>query len=404
MKINNKFPRVSYGKSVHGSEEIAKVINVLKTSTQMGENVKNFENKIAKLFDKKYALMTNSGSSALLIAMDILNFKKGSEIITPVLTFGTTISSLLKANYKPIFVDVEKNTFCINIKQIESKITKKTKAILAPDLLGNICDWNSIRKIANKYNLTVIHDSADTLGAKLNNRNVGYFTDISITSFYGSHVINGAGNGGMLCLNDKKMFLKSKLLRSWGRSSSLLEDSENIKDRFSIKINKYYYDKKFLFETPGYQLEPSELSAAFALVQLKKLNKFIKIRQSIFKKHVKFFEKYSKYIELPVQNKKANTAWLAFPMLVKKNKYFNRTDIQKFLENRNIQTRVIFTGNILKQPGFSYLKKGLNNKNFSIADNVMERGLMIALHHGLTKTQLNHIYKSLDLFFSKYTK
>ncbi len=404
--LNNykKYPRVSYGASVHGNEEINAVVNVLKTSTQMGKNVEKLENKICKTFDKKYGLMTNSGSSAILLAMEVMNFKKGSEIITPVLTFSTTVSSLIQKDYKPVFVDIKRNTYCIDVNEIEKKITRRTVAILAPDLLGNICDWEKIRKIANRYSLKVLHDSADTLGAKLKNKNVGYYSDISITSFYGSHVINGAGNGGMLCLNDRQMYMKAKLLRSWGRSSSLLSNSENIKDRFNTKIDKYSYDKKFLFEVVGYQLEPSEISAAFALVQFKKLNKFINIRQKIFKQHTKFLNNYKKFIQLPIENKNAKTAWLAFPMLIKKNKYFTRTDLQKFLELRNIQTRVIFTGNILKQPGFSYLKKGITNNKFPIADEVMETGLMVGLHHGLNKKQINHIHNSFKIFFSKYTK
>ena len=401
--LKKELPRVSYGMSVHGREEINAVNKVLKTSTQMGVNVKNFEKKVSKLFDKKYGVMTNSGSSALLIAMEILNFKSGSEIITPVLTFGTTISSLLKLGYKPIFVDVDLHTYCINTSEIESKISNKTKAILAPDLLGNICEWDKIKKIAKKNNLLILHDSADTIGAKLNKKNVGYYTDISITSFYGSHVINGAGNGGMLCLNNKKLYEKSLLLRSWGRSSSLAYNSENNKNRFNAKINNYNYDRKFLFEVAGYQLEPSEISAAFGLEQLKKLNKFIRIRQKNFKSLSKFFSSYKNYFQIPKENKKSNTCWLAFPILIKKNNFFNRTDFQKFLESRNIQTRVIFTGNILKQPGFKYLKK-FNKGKFKNADIVMETGMLLGLHQGLERKHLKHIYNSVELFLDKKIK
>ena len=400
MKNRSKFPRVSYGMSVHGKEEIQAVNKVLKTSTQMGKNVRSFENKVANLFDKKYGLMTNSGSSALLIAMEILNFKKDSEIITPVLTFGTTVSSLLKAGYKPIFVDVNKNTYCINTEEIENKITKNTKAILAPDLLGNICDWEKIKKIAKKYKLYALHDSADTIGSKLNNKSVGFYTDISITSFYGSHIINGAGNGGMLCLNNKDMYRKALLLRSWGRSSSLIKNSENENQRFNKKIKNFYYDRKFLFEIPGYQLEPSEISGAFGLAQLKKLNIFKSIRKKIYKSHYNFFSKHNHLFINPEENINADTAWLAYPILVKKNKYFNRTDMQKFLESRNIQTRAIFTGNILSQPGFAFLKE-TNNQKYHNADFVMRNGLLIGLHHGLKDKHLKHVYNSVELFIKK---
>ena len=213
--------------------------------------------------------MTNSGTSSLYLAMDVLELPKNSEIITPALTFSTTVASLVKSGFIPSFVDVDFKTFCIDVNLIESKITKNTRAILAPDLLGNLCDWPTIRKIADKHNLLLLHDSADTLGAKIDGVSTGTFPDISITSFYGSHVINGAGNGGMLCLNNENMFNKAKLLRSWERSSSLFNDSEAIENRFNVKLDGITYDAKFIFEELGYQLEPSEISSAFALVQLK---------------------------------------------------------------------------------------------------------------------------------------
>jgi len=210
---------ISYGKSIHGKSEINAVVNVLKNSTQMGKNVAEFEKKISKLFSKKYGVMFNSGSSALLIAFEILNLPKNSEIITPVLTFGTTISSMLKASLKPIFIDVKKETLNIDERLIEKKITKKTSAICIPNLIGNLPNWQNINKIAKKYNLKIIEDSADTLGARINGKSSGQYSDVSITSFYGSHIINGAGNGGMLCLNSKKMYKEAILSRSWGRSS-----------------------------------------------------------------------------------------------------------------------------------------------------------------------------------------
>jgi CDP-6-deoxy-D-xylo-4-hexulose-3-dehydrase len=393
--------RISYGSSVYSNLEIDAVNKVLKTSTQMGTNVLNFEEKIAKIFGKKYGVMTNSGSSALLLALKALNFKKGSEVITPALTFGTTVSSIVLNELVPSFVDVERNTFCIDVNKIEKKISSKTAAILAPDLLGNICNWKVILNLAKKYNLKVIHDSADTLGATLYNKKMGYFSDITITSFYGSHIINGAGNGGMVCCSDKKIINKIKLLRSWGRSSSLYKNSESVKNRFNIKLDGIRYDKKFVFSEIGYQMEPSEISAAFALVQLKKLKSNFDIRNKIFKKHLSFFKKYASFFELPQQNMEANTCWLAFPLLVRPNKYFTRTDLQIFLEKKNIQTRVIFTGNILRQPGFKEIKCIGKADDFVNADYVMKNGILIGCHHGMTDEMLNYLYKNFVNFFNK---
>ena len=244
MKINTK---ITYGKNVYDNKEISAVVKTLKKSTQMGKSISEFEKKISNLFGKKYALMVNSGSSALILAINSLNFEKGSEIITPCLNFGTAVSSIMLCNLKPIFVDCEKETLQINIKKIEDKITKKTRAILVPNLIGGLPDWREIRKIANKYKLKVIEDSADTLGASIKEKPTGLYSDVSVTSFYGSHIISCAGNGGMLLTDNKQLYKKTKVMRSWGRMSTLINDSENINKRLGIKLKGFDYDRKFVF-------------------------------------------------------------------------------------------------------------------------------------------------------------
>ena len=228
--------KISYGKNIYGKEEIRAVTRKLNKTTQMGKAVNTFEKEISKYFNKKYGLMVNSGSSALMLANDVLNFKKGDEIITPCLNFGTAVSSIILSGATPIFVDIELDTLQINTKLIEKKISKKTKGIIIPNLIGNIPDWKIIKQIAKKYKLKVIEDSADTLGASIGNKPTGIYSDISITSFYGSHVISCAGNGGMFLTNDKKYYEKAKVLRSWGRMSTLIKDSENISKRLNIKL------------------------------------------------------------------------------------------------------------------------------------------------------------------------
>ena len=195
---------VSYAKTVYGQEEIDAVVKCLGESTQMGNYSRRFEKKIANLFDKEECLYVNSGSSALYIGIEAFGFEKGSEVITPALTFSTSVGCIVKNNLKPVFVDVERDTFNIDVTKVEEIISDKTVAILAPNLMGNICEWDKIRSIADKYNLKVIEDSADTLGATYKSRKSGYYSDMSITSFYGSHIINCAGNGGALALNDKQ--------------------------------------------------------------------------------------------------------------------------------------------------------------------------------------------------------
>lgn len=394
--------KVPYGLTVHGEEEIEAVLHVLRTSTQMGPHVREFEDKVATLFGKKRGVMVNSGSSALQLAVEILDLPANAEVITPSLTFATTVAAIVKNNLVPAFVDVESLTFCIDPSKVESMITPKTKAMCIPNLLGNIAKWSDLRSIAEKYDLCIIEDSADTLGGELKGKPTGYFSDISITSFYGSHVINCAGNGGMLCLDDEKMYNKAKLLRSWGRSSSLFEDSENIENRFNIALNGIDYDSKFIFETIGYNYEPSEIGAAFGLVQLKKLENNINARIDNFNELSKYFSKYQSFFDLGIQTSLSKTGWLAFPLIVKDDAPFKRRDLQIHFEKNNIQTRVIFTGNINYQPGFINIKKKIDPNGYPESDYVMRGGMLIGCHHGLTKEMMHHIQNVFEDFISKY--
>lgn len=398
----NDFIRVPYGSTVHGEDEIKAVVEVLNTSTQMSKNVRELESKVAKKYEHEYGIMVNSGSSALYLSIEALDLPKGSEIITPALTFGTTVASIVNSGLVPVFVDVKKDTYCIDETKIEENINEKTSAIVAPDLMGNICEWPIIRELADKYNLKILVDSADTIGATYNGVSTGSFADIAITSFYGSHIINGAGNGGMIVTSDKSIADKCSLLRSWGRSSSLFVESEAIENRFNVDLEGIKYDAKFVFEKLGYQLEPSEISAAFALVQFDKLDMNMDLRNKHFDSHISFLSKYSDYFALPIQNPNAYTCWLAFPMVVKDSAPFNRTDMQIFLEKRNIQTRVVFTGNVLRQPmmkGVNYIG---NADDFVNADRVMKQGILLACHHGLTEEMIQHLYDSIDLFMTEH--
>jgi len=401
MTERNNYIHVPYGMTVHGKEEIDAVVKVLKTSTQMGKNVREFETKVAKLFYKKHGIMVNSGSSALMLAMEVMNFPKGSEIITPALTFSTTVSYIVRNGLVPAFVDVSEGTYCIDVSKVEEMITDKTKAIVAPHLLGNIVNWEELLPLIKKYNLKVIEDSADTLGGVINNKSIGHYSDISITSFYGSHLINCAGNGGMICLNDDDQARRSTLLRSWGRSSSLYVESEAIENRFNIKVDGINYDKKFIFEEIGHNLEPSEMGAAFGLVQLSKLQRNIDERVVNFNTHNRFFKKYEELFILPKQTANTKTGWLAYPLTLRKSAPFTREEMQIFLEKRNIQTRVIFTGNITRQPGFKNIEMKKAAGGYKEADKVMEGGILIACHHGLNQEMIDHIHTSFELFISK---
>ncbi len=397
-----QFIHVPYGKAVWGEAEKNAVMHVLNTSTQMGEHVRQMESKVSALFDKKHGIMVNSGSSANYLAVEILDLPKGSEVITPVLTFSTTVAPLVKNGLVPAFVDAEPDTFNIDVDQIESMISAKTKAMFIPNLLGNLPDWRKIRALADRYNLLLVEDSADTLGATIDGQTAGRFVDISTTSFYGSHVINCAGNGGMLCVNDEKLANRAKLLRSWGRSSSLFVESEAIENRFNIDVEGIRYDAKFIFEALGYNLEPSEMGAAFGLVQLESLQNNIAMRIKRFNEQRDFFSQYPEWFMLPRQLENSRTGWLAFPMVVKDGAPFTRTELQIFLENRNIQTRTVFTGNILRQPGFKDVPCVRHSSGYPNGDRVMRGGILLACHHGLTDEMMAHVHESCDLFLKQF--
>ena len=398
--------KIYYGYAVYDRKEINAVNEVLtkKNLTLIdGPSVKLFEKNVAKLFGKRFGLMVNSGSSANLLAIASLKLKKGSEIITPTLTFSTTVAPIYQLGMVPHFVDVEMNKFIISTEQIEKAINKKTKAIIVPNLLGNIPNYKKIYKIAKKYKLKIIEDSADTIGYTVNKKTFGKFTDIATTSFYASHIVTGAGFGGMACFNDKKLYEEAKILRGWGRSSATFNESEDIKKRFSAKVSGIPYDGKYIFLKMGYNFLPSEVSAAFCLHQIKKLNNNISIRTKNFKYLKNFFSKFQEYVNLPITNLNARTPWLAFPLTIKKNKKFNRRDMQIYFEKNNIQTRTIFTGNILRQPIMENLKyKSIKNSSL-ISDNVMENGILLGCHHGMKLNDLKYMCK-IFINFLKYKK
>lgn len=392
---------VPYGRTVHGEEEIEAVVNVLRTSTQMGRNVREMEERIATLYRKQYGIMVNSGSSALYLAADLLDYEKGAEIITPALTFSTTVAPLVKKGWIPAFVDVAEGTYNIDAQKVEEMITPQTKAMVIPNLIGNLPDWATLRAIADKHGLFVLEDSADTLGAEIGGASSGRFTDMSTTSFYGSHIINCAGNGGMLCVNSEAYYNRGKLLRSWGRSSSLFVDSEKIENRFNVEIEGIPYDAKFVFEEPGYNIEPSEMGAAFGVVQLNKLKQNIDNRTAHYKTLRAFFEQYEEYFILPQQLPDSRTGWLAFAVTIRETAPFIRRDLQIFLEKRNIQTRTVFTGNITRQPGFKNLPYKAAKDGYPESDKVMRGGMLMACHHGLNDQQIAHMMESITLFMKE---
>lgn len=400
-KSNDTNLRVPYALAVHGDEEKERVSAVLdEHRTNTGKETYEFEERSTKYFGKKYAVMVNSGSSANLLAFELLNLPEGSEVITPLLTFSTTVSPLLKKGLIPVFVDVTAGTYNINVDQIEELLTKKTRALMIPLLLGNIPDMERLRKIAKKHKLFFVEDSCDTYGGKFKGKPTGTYTDITTTSFFGSHILTAAGNGGMILVNDPKWHTRAKVLRGWGRNSSVFQESEDITKRFKVKLGKIPYDAKFVFSEIGYNFLPSEITAAFANVQLDKLERFRKIRVQNFSYLYNFFKQYQDIFVLPQQATTVETQWLAFPLTIKKEAPFTRLEIVTYLEVNNIQTRPVFTGNILMQPGFAKIPHRIASNKCPITNEIMERGFIVGCHHGMGPDHL----KKLEQVFSSFLK
>lgn len=390
--------RVNYGQTVHGEAEIEAVVAVLRSSTQLGANVREMERRVARLFDKRHGIMVNSGSSANFLAIKLLDLPAGAEVITPVLTFATTVAPLVQNGLVPAFVDVKPGTYNIDVDAIEAMIGPGTRAMMIPSLIGNLPDWDRIRAIADAHGLIVVEDSADTLGATLHGRSTGSRAHISTTSFYGSHVINAGGTGGMLCVDDPEHLRRALLLRSWGRSSSLFSQSENIENRFNVELDGIAYDAKFVFEELGYNLEPTEMGAAFGVVQLDKLVANIEAREGNFARHRDFFSTYADWFILPEQLPAARTGWLAFALTLRPDAPFSRRDLQIFLEQQDIQTRPVFTGNILRQPAMKNVDARTAPGGYPVADAVMRGGILLACHHGLESEQIDFMHERFEHF------
>ena len=406
MKASRNPVRVSYATTAYGNEEIEAVRKVLERPSRMivaGELVREFERRVASIFGKKYGVALNSGSSANLLAVELAGLPRGSEIITPMLTFGTTVAPLIrKEGLVPVFTDVDMETYQINTEQIEPLITKKTRALMVPSLLGNLPDLARLRQIAKKYRLIFIEDSCDTIGGSFLGKPTGTYSDISTTSFYASHIVTAAGGGGMILLNNPELAKRALVMSNWGRQSTLFGvhgASENIAKRFQTRVAGIPYDAKFIFSEVGYNFQMTDIQAAFALENLKRLPEFTKRRKANFSRLIQFFKPHEKYFILPKQLPEADTPWLAFPLTIRPGSPFSRLQLTKYLEEHNIQTRPIFSGNILKHPGFrNPVAHKKRPGGYPVTDLVMRQSFLIGCHHGLTEEMFQHLFGTFTTF------
>ncbi len=343
--------------------------------------------------------MVNSGSSALRLALDLLELSPGDEVITPVVTFSTDVAPMAQSGIVPAFVDVEPDTFQMDVEQIETMIGPRTKAILAPNLVGNVPDWDRIRELADAHDLAVIEDSCDVLDSWLRGRRTGTRADISVTSFARGHAITAAGNGGMVGVNNDDGLDRCLALRRWGRRSEtyLFGSRHGSSERFGPLADGTPYDLVFLFDAIGYNFEPSEIGAAYALVQLDKLDDYNQRRRLSWQRVDDFFARHEDKVVRPRSRDDAVVTWMRYPFILRDG--IDRTEIQRALEARGIATLMVWSGNILRHPGFAAIERREPSGGFPNADRMTSRALSLPCHHALSSDDLGYMLESLGEVF-----
>jgi len=381
---------------VHDQREIDAVVEVLKDGLlDLGPRVAEFERRGAALLAKRHGVMVNAGTSALWLAVDLLGCEPGDEVITSPLTFSSDIAPLVRSGIVPAFVDVEPDTFQIDVRSIEAMIGPRTKAVLAPNLVGNCPDWDAIREIADRHGLLVVEDSCDVLGSRLRGTPTGTRSDISVTSFARSHAMTAAGNGGLIAVDDDDWLDQTVVRRRWGRRSEtyLFGSRRGTPDRFGPLADGTPYDMMFVFDDMGYNFEPSEIMAAYGLVQMDKLDEFNGRRQRAFAAIDEAFRKHDEKVVHPRTTDEVETTWMRYAFLLEDG--IDRVAVQEHFLSWDIPTRMVWTGNILRQPGFARIPHRVPEGGLPHCDRVMDRALSLPSHHALTSDDVGYIVDAI---------
>jgi CDP-6-deoxy-D-xylo-4-hexulose-3-dehydrase len=297
-----------------------------------------------------------------------MGLQKGDEIVTPACTFSTVIAPMEQLGFKPVFCDVEAGRYVPTVDQILAAITPKTKCCFIPNLVGSKIDWKDLRARVPK-GIWLFEDSCDTITHTPE-------SDISVISFYASHIITAGGMGGVVMFNDEALKEKALMFRDWGRIGN---NSEDVSERFAHDVDGIEYDFKFLYGCLGYNMKACEMSAAFGLAQLKKLDKFKAMRKANINRYCERLKAAGTSYVLPVNHNDYD--WLAFPLM-----YPDRKGVLRFLEANDVQIRVCFAGNITRHPAYRHYLQ-----DFPASDRIMAEGFLIGAHHGLTFDDVDRV-------------
>jgi CDP-4-dehydro-6-deoxyglucose reductase, E1 len=403
---------VNYSGRVYDEKEM---INLVDSSLDFwltsGRFADEFEKRLAKFLGLKFCMLVNSGSSANLLALTALTSPKlgkkrlmpGDEVITVACGFPTTLNPIIQNNLVPVFVDVELGTYNIDASMIEKAISKKTKAIFVAHTLGNTANIDKIVKIAKKHDLWFIEDNCDALGSRYRGKYTGTYGQLTTCSFYPPHHIT-MGEGGAVLTNDPLLKKIVMSFRDWGRDCWCGSGQDNsCGKRFTQQFGKLPlgYDHKYVYSHVGYNLKVTDMQAAVGLAQLDKLPKFISARKANFLALSDALKKYEKYLLLPRAEKNSDPSWFGFPILVKDNAPFTRKEFVEYLEHHKVATRMMFGGNLTKQPAYLDIKcrivGGLKN-----TDKVMNDLFWIGVYPGIDKAKIRYIIKTFEAFMKRH--
>lgn len=406
--------KVHYAGRVYDAREVQALVDAsLDFWLTLGENGRRFEKRFAEYLGLRHAVVCNSGSSANLLAVGALcssmvesPLVPGNEVITTAAAFPTTVAPIIQNHLVPVFVDIGLGDYNIAVSQIEDAISPRTRGILFAHTLGNPADLGGIMAIARRHDLTVIEDACDALDSTYDGRLVGTFGDISTFSFYAAHHIT-MGEGGALATDDPNIARAAISLRDWGRDCFCQTGESHpqgaCRNRFGNRFENLpeAYDHKYVYSNIGYNLKPLDLQCAIGLVQLDKLSEFTHRRRQNFRTLYNALTAYEDRIILPKWSPAAEPSWFAFPITVRDGAGFERKEIVLYLEERGIETRLLFAGNLLRQPGFERINRRVVG-DLGNTDIVLHRTFFLGVYPGLTQEKIRYIVESIDAFMRRY--
>ena len=407
--------KINYSGRVFNEQEL---INLIDSSLEFwlteGKWTKKFEEKFCNFLGVKNTILLNSGSSANLIAFNTLTshrlgdrrVKGGDEIITTSVNFPTTITPIIQYGAIPVFMDINIDTLNINISNLYKGLSEKTKAIFVANTLGNPVNIDALNYFCKENNLWLIIDSCDSLGSTYKEKHLDQYADLSTHSFFPAHGIS-CGQGGAVCTNNSLLNSVMKSFSKWGREYDCKNCGGNCANRFKRKTKNLPegYDCKYIFKELGYNLVATDLQASILCAQIDKLSEFIEKRKQNWNKLYEGLKDLSNYFIFQKAEKKSDPCWFGFAITLQDNIPFKRVDLIKFLENKNIETRLLFAGDIVSQPCFEYLKNEVDYKiigNMSNTDKVMKNSFFIGVYPGMLDEQLSYIIESIRNFVLKY--